>query len=349
MSFLHADSSLIETPLTRHLLRNPFLIFRLVLLALLGNLAFLTLIFASWNINASLTADLSTSASSIFIAFESSLFLLCIIFALAEFFRPRHQISRTLIECGWVGLMSFFQMAAAISSTVNGPALCHLSPNSGVCASSLLLVPSSWLSSVLSLAYFLTLFMATLAHKSSYPDIWRRTIYAIEWFGQPQDSPNKGKVVRDFFQGKAYSDDEDPYSAFYEDIESTAGRKRAYPIRDSIEEATPWAQANVRRGIDHPFTRPQGQASNRSSPTLHTPPSSFPSFPDRSAGVGIAGSRYVEKFRESGVLARSESPAQYTTHYHAHKSSFPLSVTDLDKPIPLPQLSEWIKADPIHI
>ncbi|KAH9484238.1 hypothetical protein JR316_0003718 [Psilocybe cubensis] len=332
-------------------------------LALLGNLAFLTLIFASWNIN---TAP-STPASSIFIAFESSLFLLCIIFALAEFFRPRHQISRTFIECGWVGLMSFFQLAGALSATVNGLDACHPNlnefngvesisiTNSGACTSSLLLVPSSWLSSVLSLAYFLTLAISTLVHKDSYPHIWRQTVYTIDWFGQNRASPNKDKVVRDFFQTKPYSDDEDPYSAFYEDIESTSGRKKAYPIRDSIEESTPWAPTNIRRGIDHPFARPQGSASStRTSPTLnpiaHTSfDLSFPSFPDRTAGVGVAGSRYVEKFRESGVLARSESPAQYTTHYHAHKSSFPLSVTDDDKPIPLPRLSEWIRADPIRL
>ncbi|KDR81512.1 hypothetical protein GALMADRAFT_239506 [Galerina marginata CBS 339.88] len=346
MPFLRSDSNLNDTPGTNLLTRNPFLIFRLVLLALSGNLAFLSLTFAAWNINASLSANLSVPSTSVFVIFESCLFFICVTLALAEFFRPKGRISYTAIECCWVGVLSLFQTGAAISSTIDGPALaCHSSANWAVCASSLLLVPSTWLSSIFSLTYFLALFVTIMAHKSLYPDIWTRTIYTIEWFGQPQDRVSKEKIVQDFFRGRP-SSKSDPFQEYYEDIESTAGRKKLYAIRNSVEELTPWAPPlNVRRGIDHPFTRPQGQTSNASSPIKPALNLTLPSFPDRSATIGTAGSRYLEKFRESTVLSRPESSKQFTKHYHAHNNSFALSVADLDKPIPLPRLSEWIRAD----
>lgn len=164
-------------------------------------------------------------------------------------------------------------------------------------------------------------------------------MYNVEWFGNTEERPSNEKTVLDFLRGRRSCDiNEDPYRDFYEDIECTAARKKHYAIRDSLAESTP-----LRRGIDDPFPRP-GTNSNRSSPTLKLN-LDFPSFPGKSLGLGISGSRYVEKFRESGVLSRSETPGQYTTHYHAQKSSFPSYVADLDKPIPLPELSEWIRAD----
>jgi hypothetical protein len=51
------------------------------------------------------------------------------------------------------------------------------------------------------------------------------------------------------------------------------------------------------------------------------------------AGNKPFGSRFVETFRESQTLSRSPNPFQ--TH------------VDDSKPIPLPRLSEWIRADEI--
>ena len=168
-------------------------------------------------------------------------------------------------------------------------------------------------------------------------------MYSIDWFGQPQEYPSSEKVVQDFL-GCAPRLDDDPYFHHYNDIGSTAMRKKHYRIRDSVEEAIPWSSAPIRRGIDPPFIRP-GQISNRSSPSL-PPRLDLPSYPNRSMGaIGTAGSRYLEKFRESSVLSRLESPAQYTTHYLNHEDSFPTAVADLDQPIPLPRRSEWVKAD----
>jgi len=204
------------------------------------------------------------------------------------------------------------------------------------------LIPVTWLSSVLSLAYFLALFTTTMAHKHFYPDIWKRTVYSIDWFGQPQELPSSEKVVQNFLGSSPHHDN--PYFDYYDDIGSTAVRKKLHRIRDSIEEAIPSGGAPIRRGIDPPFARPK----QTSSYSLPSPPPrlDLPSYPNRSAdAIGTAGSRYLEKFRESSVLSRTESLTQYTTHYLTHRDSFASFVADLDKPIPLPRRSEWIKAD----
>jgi len=204
-----------------------------------------------------------------------------------------------------------------------------------------------------ALAYFLAMFVTALAHRSLYDDIWTRSIYAIQWFGQPQQLPSNEKVVNNFLKAKTLPE-EDPYFDYYEDIESSSDRKKLYPIRDSLKESIPWGgPIQIRRGIDPPFaTKPNSSIASHSaitSPTLHSLnlPLSPITLPERLAGPGVSGSRYLEKFRESTVLSRSEDTSQYTRHYHhQHNNSFPPSVADMDKPIPLTRLSKWVKADP---
>ncbi|KAF8969976.1 hypothetical protein BDZ97DRAFT_1957691 [Flammula alnicola] len=142
---------------------------------------------------------MSASSTSIFVMFESCLVFFCLVLAFADFFRPKARMSRTLLECSWVGALSVFQMGGAISTVINGPAsACHATSDWNVCASTSLLVPTTWLSGLIFLTYFLALFVATMAHKSIYPDIWRRPIYSIQWFEQAQEPPSKEKVVRTF-------------------------------------------------------------------------------------------------------------------------------------------------------
>jgi len=68
----------------------------------------------------------------------------------------------------------------------------------------------------------------------------------------------------------------------------------------------------------------------------------LPSYPEKSAKSGN-GSRFVETFRESTTLARSQSFADFVAN-KAPKDPFPFPV-DVDAPIPLPRMSEWIGAD----
>ncbi|KAF8902038.1 hypothetical protein CPB84DRAFT_887186 [Gymnopilus junonius] len=260
--------------------------------------------------------------------------------SLSQFFHAKRDFSYTAVECGWVGITSISQIGAAISSTINVSAACHPSSDLSVCASTVLLVPSTWFSSIL--AYFLALFVSIMTHKSLYPDIWKRTIFEIEWFGDRlQEPPCDEKIVQNFLLGNAHLE-EDPYRDYYEDIESTATRKKQYPIRDSIEGATPLGAVKIRRGIDHPFARPM---LNQSFPTLQKVALPLPSLPARNTASQTWGSRYLEKFRDSNLLIRSENPLQYSKHYHAPKPSFPPSIPDVDKPIPLPELSEWVRAE----
>ena len=207
-----------------------------------------------------------------------------------------------------------------------------------VCASSLLLVPSTWLNSILCkcftsclspffseieyenfivLAYFLALFMITMAHKHLYPDIWRRSIYEIVWFERRSH--------------KISSKD-------YEDIENSSGQKQPYLISSPIEHTPPKAAAeSVRRGIDTPFRKQNNTGSNSSSRKAST--LTLPSYPNESA-QSANGSRFIETFRES---TRSESFAHFVAS-KVPKDPYPFPL-DVDAPIPLPRLSEWVGAD----
>jgi len=347
---------------------NSFLIFRLVFFALLSNLALLQLIFASWNINASLSMTLPAPSTSIFIIIEScSLFFS--LAALADFVWSRGRRSRIFLECSWVGIVSLLQIGTAIGTTITGPGLaCDTSLEWNVCASSWLLIPSTWLSSIIFLAYFLALFMATMAHQGLYSDIWRRSVYGVVWFGRSHEIVSKGDVLNVVNQCedienssaqkqlnrisdslKTTSIEKTPPNVDlhvnrYEDIEKSSARKQLHPISNSVE-STLKSTNSVRRGIDAPFSRhPSGTCSNTSSRTI----SSFtlPSCPDKSAKSEV-GSNFVEVFRESTLSARLESSGHCVANHQIPKDPLPPLVIDINAPIPLPRLSEWVRADAI--
>ena len=192
--------------------------------------------------------------------------------------------------------------------------------------------PKIYLLTFSVMTYFLALFIATITHKSIYPDIWQRTIYSIQWFEAPRTAPPLEKGALDAYTGSLF-DDKDVYAAFYHDPEA---RKPIY--RD---EPAPWATSPGRRGIDPPFARkPLGTSPASSSPAIAVPDRSA----DPSLSPGSAGGRAIEKFREANVLARPEGAAEFTRHHHTRTGSFPLSALDLDQPIPLTRLSEWVRA-----
>lgn len=233
------------------------------------------------------------------------------------------------LECFGFGFMSLFQIGTAIGTTVTGPGIaCHTSLEWNVCASSLLLVPSAWLSSILFLAYFLALFMATMAHKHLYSDIWRRSIYEIVWFGQSHKISSIG------------NDTSRPNVDNSEDIEKLSAQKQAHLISPPIEHTPPKATNSIRRGIDAPFQKQSSTGSNSSSRMAST--ITIPLYPDKSAKSEI-GSRFIETFRESALSARSESFAHFVAS-QVPKDPFPFPL-DVDAPIPLPRMSEWVGAD----
>lgn len=242
---------------------------------------------------------------------------------LAELLIPQTNTSNILFECVWSAVLSVFQTGTAISITVNGTTMCRLTLNWDQCASSSLLIPTAWLSSIIVFAHFMTLFMTAMFHVSAIPDIWSKTVYSVNWFSF--EGCTKGKA-----DPEAYPSD--TCACYMKDIEATRPEEE--------ETKAPWAKA-IRRGIDQPFKR-SNPTSAVSSPT--TTATLLPIAPLRVQCHSIAGSRFIEKFRESSRLSRSEAPSHYAA---THPEPFPRHIENHDLPIPLPRLSEWIRADAI--
>ncbi|TFK42684.1 hypothetical protein BDQ12DRAFT_288085 [Crucibulum laeve] len=330
---------------------NIFLITRSVFFALLANFGALTLVFASWNINASISAGFSVPSTSIFMVFHSSVLFFCILLGLAELFRPQSRTAHLAFECSWVAVLSLFNIGSAISVTVNGPALlCRQTADWGICASVSLLIPSAWLTSFLAIAYFFVLFLSTVAHTRMHRDIWSQTIYSVAWFGQPSHQPVIEILKSKWVQTGCF-EEEDSWNRYLDDIEDTSTRKQRFTPDTASLKAAPWAQgAKIRRGVDSPFTRKEAMqtSSARTSTTLAG--ATLPIIPPKPQAKDIprdspAGSRFIEKFRESRTLSRSETHLQYGTHFITPMSPFPPTIADHDLPIPLPRLSEWVRAD----
>ncbi|KAG5353997.1 hypothetical protein C0989_011485 [Termitomyces sp. Mn162] len=166
-----------------------------------------------------------------------------------------------------------------------------------------------------------------MAHISLFPEIWTQSISSMDWFSL-QDPTSKSEVVPET----------DTWSRYIKDIEATG------PRSDDSTKYAPWAKT-IRRGIDPPFKSRGPSAA--SSPSIVT--TSFPVAPlnIQSTRSKVAGSRFIEKFRESARLSRRESVSQMQSTSQSQANPFPPRVEDYDLPIPLPRLSEWIRADDI--
>lgn len=95
-----------------------------------------------------------------------------------------------------------------------------------------------------------------------------------------------------------------------------------------------WArQHRIRRGIDNPFTKP---LPNRKEPVVLAPPPRT-----YSRHVLSGDSRFVEDGEQPGMTRT----CSYSTLTPRTPTVFPQKAHDPDLPIPLPRLSEWIRAD----
>lgn len=176
-----------------------------------------------------------------------------------------------------------------------------------------------------------------MSHIQVCPDIWSETVFSVNWFNHHDMTlcPEKG--------GETLGSGIDAWPRY---VDGVATSKSCLSLSDDYEKA-PWAQStNIRRGVDSPFKQPSPLSSARSSRA--TTPTSLPVAPLRIQARSTAGSRFIEKFRESKVLSRSETPSQYGLHFENRVAPFPPRVEDHDLPIPLPRLSEWIRADAIN-
>ena len=243
--------------------------------------------------------------------------------------------------------------------------LCRGKSDWEICVSVSLLVPVTWLKSLIctsfnhsrievaaeshitAFTYFLALFFTSMAHVRDDPELWRKTMYTVDWFNSARASLKQPQGHTDIWEEKPH-EEENPYSRYLDDIESTSSHKlKVQSIAISATDTpAPWARVNnVRRGVDTPFAKRDGGVSTQTSPqslgdkTLPLTPI-FTKM--QSSKTGTVGSRFIEKFRESRVLSRSESPSQYGSHFMT--ADYP-PVIDHDLPIPLPRLSEWVRAD----
>ncbi|KAG6903196.1 hypothetical protein C0995_002739 [Termitomyces sp. Mi166 len=314
------------------------------MVALLVNLNILILAFAAWSASAAARSGISVSVATVFSIIEScALFIGVILYVTssrhvdnsysnnlvrgtAEFVVSRVNTARVIFECIWTAILSVCQTGTAISATVNVFEVCRSTDNWESCASSSLLIPTSWLSSIILFAYFVALFITAIAYVPLIPEIWTQSIYSMDWFSLRGPNSKCEKVALET----------DTWSRYIKDIEATGSRS------DDSAMHAPWAKT-IRRGIDPPFK--SSGLSAASSPSTTT--TSLPVAPLRIQSRNIAGSRFIERFRESARLSRRENVSQIQSTGQNQVNPFPPRVEDYDLPIPLPRLSEWIRADDI--
>ncbi|KIJ16822.1 hypothetical protein PAXINDRAFT_131754 [Paxillus involutus ATCC 200175] len=324
---------------------NAFLIIRAIFFALLLYLNVLVLVFASWNIAVVKSSGMSAPGASVFLVVNSILiFVFVSIACLARVICAKAKPAHVQVECAWTVFMSALQLAASISVTVNGPPMyCQMRSHWATCASSSLLVPASWLAALIILTYCLTISITSTAHATCLPSIWTTPVSAVPWFC-PVAAPSQltaRKHSKAFSSSSFTSEESCPITAYIaERWEKLSGIERqsvpSGPIlffkgRQSVDSTRPaWArQERARRGIDDPFSRV--------SPTIPLPPPRA----QPKEGVVSRDSRYVEVCRQS-EMTKNNSSSDSTPRT---ATVFPNKISNPDLPIPLPRLSEWIRAD----
>ena len=192
------------------------------------------------------------------------------------------------------------------------------------------------------------LLITTYTHSRYLPSIWCTSVYAVPWFSSDNVSTAPGEPGV-----KALFDPEnDTWTRYLADIAGTSERKRQHSV-DTLEKApntqnpvekAPWAQgAGIRRGVDEPFMRRDDDSSTNTSRT-RVPLPERPARMEPTKALSV-GSRFIERFRESRILSRPGQSHFSCDSTTSAATSFPQDVEDHDQPIPLPRLSQWMRAD----
>jgi len=315
-------------------MQNPFLIIRLVLFALIFNTSVLSLSFASWNIRVVSAAELALSAVTILLVFTSSVSILCIVLGVLQLPFPRARTSWILFECIWSAVLSIFQIGSAIGTAVNYAMLAQETEinDRAIYASMALLVQTTWFNSFTCLTYFCVLIISALTHRRAFEDIWSQSPYEIDWFHQDGD---KVSIVHPSAESKSHRV-VDSWSRFMNDVECNPIKRKRAP--SPVVDKAPWAEnQKVRRGVDNPFARKPETTPQSTTPPLRVQP--------KAASQDLASdhSRFLERFCESRTLSRPQTPSQLN-----RTARLPDPLHDHDLPIPLPKLSEWMRADAIQ-
>lgn len=318
-------------------MQNAFLVIRTIFFALLLCLNVLLLVFAGWNLSA--TGNIAPGAP-IFVITSSSLILLFVTLAsIAEAISSRGTPEHVRVECTWTVLMSTMQLASSINVTINGsPVICHSQWTWSTCASSSLLVPVTWMVTLIILTYCLTICITAFVHAPSIPGIWRMPVSSVPWFNidAKVPSPTPEVFAKDSPTAKGFS------RASNASMESCAvtkyiterwGRLTHIEGQPEYPSKPAWArQEDRQRGVDQPFAKPPPLPALRG--ILPPPP---PHILAKEAVVP----------RDAGYVGRPEmkSSDDHSTPISKVRTLYPKGTPPPDHPIALPQLSQRIRPD----
>ncbi|OJT14592.1 hypothetical protein TRAPUB_8838 [Trametes pubescens] len=168
--------------------RNPFIVLRFVLFAILVYVNLLTIGFATWNLTVLKGLGDQALGAPGFVLFNACILLtllgMCLIsawYSLAAFDKVRN-------ECVWTGSMSVLQLASSMDITVSGPPTLCSGVSILACASSSLTVALSWVSSTMLLLYSFSLLTTAISHMHEVPDVWTASVRTVAWFAVPSAS-----------------------------------------------------------------------------------------------------------------------------------------------------------------
>ncbi|KAK7014954.1 hypothetical protein R3P38DRAFT_2998604 [Favolaschia claudopus] len=309
---------------------NPYNIARLIVLSLQVHLHVLVVLAASWNVNVTLAAGQSLPAAALCLLVTSLAFIISMSLRglLCCLKNPSAFLTSLKFESGLLAVLFVFQFAATIGTTV------HVLPAKSAAvmsASYALLVAAAWMTTVIAGVFLGGLIRATMLHKPFFPEIWSVPAASVDWFVDRQLDAN--------------SMQNDSWTRYIGDIESSAIRKQRFGKLQDCEanltshstpfaEKAPWAH-DIRRGVDEPFAcKAESDVTPQSSPSMLKLNAALPPLPLRvESKAKSAGSRFIERFRDSHVPVRTA------------QTPFPSGVADHDMPIPLPRRSEWVRAD----
>ncbi|CDO72859.1 hypothetical protein BN946_scf185002.g44 [Trametes cinnabarina] len=166
-------------------MRNPFVVLRFVLFAILLYVNLLTIGFAVWNISVLRAIQFASLGAPTFVVFNACLLLILIAVSLVSSWYSNAAFSGVRYETAWTGLLSALQLASSIDVTVNGPPTLCQGISITACASTSLMVALSWISSTILLLYSFSLLTTTITHMNVVPCIWITPVHAIPWFTIP--------------------------------------------------------------------------------------------------------------------------------------------------------------------
>ncbi|KAH9901077.1 hypothetical protein C8Q73DRAFT_229834 [Cubamyces lactineus] len=185
-------------------MRNPFIVLRFVLFAILIYVNLLMIGFAVWNLSVLKSLNVDGLGAPTFVIFNACLLLLFVTMCFVSSWYSSAAFDKVRYECGWTGLLSALQLASSIDVTVNGPPTLCQGIAITACASSSLMVALSWVSSTLTLLYSFSLLTTAITHMSLIPGVWTYSVHEVPWFTAPSDnvesrmpSPEKAQKFED--------------------------------------------------------------------------------------------------------------------------------------------------------